>query len=250
MIKTLSGKVALITGAGTGIGRATALLLARKGTKIIVNYSKSRSEAEQTVADIARIDSESFAVKADVSVDEEVRSMVAETLARYGRIDILVNNAGMTKRVLYENLEELTVDNWNRVFAVNALGTFLCSRAVVPVMRKQDGGQIVNVSSVAGIRGQGSSIAYSASKAAVISITQAFAVSQAPQIRVNAVAPGVVETRWIEGMEEFSEPNKKATPLGRLATPEDVAQAIYSLAANEFITGQVLVVDGGRTLKL
>jgi 3-oxoacyl-[acyl-carrier protein] reductase len=130
----------------------------------------------------------------------------------------------------------------------NLKGAFFCCRAVIPVMRSRDGGQIVNVSSISGFTGQGSCIAYAASKAALINMTRALAVSQAPHIRVNAVAPGVVETRWISGMENFTDQHRRATPLKRVAYPEDVAIAIFGLVINEFITGHTVVVDGGRML--
>lgn len=242
------GKVALITGGGTGIGRATSRLLAQEGANIAVNYSRSKADAEQTVQEIRELDRQAIAVEADVSDERQVASMIDRVVDEFGQLDILVNNAGCTKRVPYEDLAGMTVELWDRIMAVNARGTFLCSRAAIGAMKRNGGGQIVNVSSISGYTGQGSCIAYAASKAAIINITRAMAVSQAPEIRVNAVAPGVVETRWIEGLEEFSEPHRLATPLKRLATPEDVALAIYGLAINDFITGKTLVVDGGRTL--
>ena len=249
MTKPFADQVALVTGGGTGIGRATSLMLGREGANVAVNYSKSRCDAEQTVDQLTAENAEGVALQADVSDDGEVRRLVDQVVERFGRLDILVNNAGVTQLVPYSELEDMTVDLWDRIMAVNARGTFLCSRAAIGAMRESGGGQIINVSSITAYTGQGSCIAYAASKAAIVNITQALAFSQAPEIRVNGVAPGVVETRWIEGLEEFTEPHRQATPLQRLATPEDVAQTIYGLAINEYITGQTIMVEGGRMLQ-
>ena len=242
------GQVALVTGGGTGIGEATCLMFAREGAAVAVNYSRSQSEAEAVVGEIEKAGGRAIAVKADVADDGQVCAMVDAVVETLGRLDILVNNAGTTERVPYTDLDGMTEQAWDRIMAVNAKGTFLCSRAAIKAMQKQGSGQIINTTSVSAYTGQGSCIAYSASKAAIINITRALAVSQAPAIRVNAVSPGVVETRWIEGMEEFADPHREATPMKRLATPEDIALAIFGLAINEFITGKTLVVDGGRTL--
>jgi 3-oxoacyl-[acyl-carrier protein] reductase len=241
-------QVALVTGGGTGIGAATSLMFAEEGAAVAVNYSRSRSEAEAVVASIEAAGGRAMVVKADVSDDDQVCAMVDEVVATLGRLDILVNNAGTTERVPYTDLDGMTDLAWDRIMAVNAKGTFLCSRAAIKAMKHQGSGQIINTTSISAYTGQGSCIAYSASKAAIINITRALAVSHAPDIRVNAVAPGVVKTRWIEGMEEFTEPHREATPMKRLATPEDVALAVFGLAVNEFITGKTLVVDGGRSL--
>ena len=243
-----SEQVALVTGGGTGIGEATCLMFAEEGAAVVVNYSRSRAEAEAVVANIEKAGGRAVALQADVSEDDQVSTMVDEAVATFGRLDILVNNAGITDRVQYTDLDGMTEQAWDRIMAVNAKGTFLCSRAAIKAMKKQGSGQIINTTSISAYTGQGSCMAYSASKAAIINITRALAISQAPDIRVNAVAPGVVETRWIEGMEEFTEPHREATPMKRLATPEDVALAIFGLAVNEFITGKTLVVDGGRSL--
>ena len=241
-------QVALVTGGGTGIGEATCLMFAEEGAAVAVNYSRSKTEAEAVVAKIESSGGRAVAVQADVSDNGQVCAMVDEVMATFGRLDIVVNNGGTTERVQYTDLDGMTEQAWDRIMAVNAKGTFLCSRAAIKVMKEQGSGQIINTTSISAYTGQGSCIAYSASKAAIINITRALAISQAPQIRVNAVAPGVVETRWIEGMEEFTEPHREATPMKRLATPKDVALAIFGLAVNEFITGKTLVVDGGRSL--
>ncbi|MCA9200599.1 MAG: SDR family oxidoreductase [Planctomycetales bacterium] len=245
----LANQVALITGGGTGIGRATALLFAEEGAAVAVNYSKSRSEAEQTVAEIQAAGGTAIAVQANVADDRQVRRMCEQVYAEFSRLDQLVNNAATTSFVSATDLDAMDEEKWDSVLNVNVKGLFYVSRAAIQQMRKGGGGHIVNVSSIAAYTGQGSSIAYSASKAAVLNMTKAMAFSQAPDVRINAVAPGVVETRWIAGWEKFTDPHKQLTPLQRHATPEDVALAIFGLAINPFITGKSLVVDGGRTLR-
>jgi len=159
-----------------------------------------------------------------------------------------VNNAGTTFFVEHADLDALTEEMWDRMLAVNLKGVFFCCRAAVRVMRQERLGRIVNVASVAGLTGRGSSIGYCASKAGVISVTKSLALALAPEILVNAVAPGFVETRWTAGRDEFRARNLAATPLDRVAEPEDVADAILYLAKTDFVTGQVLTVDGGRTI--
>ena len=244
----LNGKVALVTGGGTGIGKATSLLFARKGADVAVNFSRSRSDAEDTVSEIRQLGSQAIAVCADISNDDAVRSMVGKVVRTLGRLDILVNNAATTTFVLPRDLEGMTEDLWDEILDVNVKGTFFCSRAAIAAMRSQDGGHIVNVSSDSAFTGRGSSIAYTASKAAIINMTLALAISQAPEIRVNAVAPGVVETRWIDKIRPLADEARRKNPLQRLAGPNDIAEAILSLVVNDFITGHTLVVNGGATL--
>lgn len=240
----------VITGGGTGIGRASALAFARRGANVVVNYSRSQAEAEGTAGEITALGRRALAIRADVSDDAAVRRMMERTVVELGSIDVLINNAGMTHNVPYDQLDELTEEKWNDIFAVNVKGTFFCSRAAIAQMRQQSGGQIINVSSIAATTARGSSIAYAASKAAISNMTKALALSEAPRIRVNAVAPGVVRTRWVADWEQYTEAHREATPLGRLAEPADVAGAIVSLAEAEFITGEVLAVDGGRLLNV
>ncbi|MEW9669422.1 SDR family NAD(P)-dependent oxidoreductase [Ammoniphilus sp. 3BR4] len=241
----LSGKVALITGAATGIGRAVALRLAREGVHITINYSRSEKEAQQTQKEIDAYGVLSFLSKADVSDDAAVRLMVEETVAKFGRLDILINNAGVTNFVEHHDLEGLKEEYWDRAMNVNVKGMFQCCRAAAPELRKQKG-CIINITSIAGMTGLGSSIAYAASKAAAISVTKSLARVMAPEVRVNSISPGIVQTRWVEGQEEHINHLAHGTPLGRIATPEDVSEVAYSLIAHShFVTGQNIVVDGG-----
>ena len=246
----MDGKTALITGGGTGIGRATALLLAEEGADIAVNYSRSEREAGETAGDIEKMGRRSITVKADVSDESAVNAMFDTVARSLGGLDILINNAGRTRFVPIRDLDAVTEADWDDIFSVNVKGAFYCSRSAIRLMRKRGGGQIVNVTSISGYLGQGSCIPYSVSKGALINLTKALAVSQAPDIRVNAVAPGVVLTRWVADFDEsFNRKHREETPLGRLAGPEDVAVAIYGLLISDFVTGKTLIVDGGRTLK-
>jgi 3-oxoacyl-[acyl-carrier protein] reductase len=244
----LEGTVALVTGGGTGIGRATGLLLAKEGAAVAVNYSRSEADAEATAAEIRAAGGRAMTSRADVSDDAAVEAMIQGVVKEWGRLDVLVNNAGMTYFVEHADLDALTEEMWDRMLAVNLKGVFFCCRAAARVMRQERSGRIVNVTSVAGLTGRGSSIGYCASKAGVISVTKSLAMALAPEILVNAVAPGFVESRWTAGKDQFRARSLAGTPLERVALPEDVADAILYLAKTDFVTGQVLTVDGGRTL--
>jgi len=243
-----NGKVCLITGGGTGIGRATALLLARNGADVAVNYSRSEAEAQKTVEAIEKLGRRALKVQADVADNRAVTSMLNTVLQRLGRLDILVNNAGWTRFIDFKDLDAVDDETWDRTMAVNVKGPFYCARAAAEPMRKAGAGVIVNVSSLAGILARGSSIPYAASKSALNIVTRALARVLAPTIRVNAVAPGVVDTRWIKDQKAFVRSAQLQTPMRRIADPDDIAQAILSLiAGNDFITGQIMIVDGGMT---
>ncbi|MHB8074390.1 SDR family NAD(P)-dependent oxidoreductase [Desulfosporosinus fructosivorans] len=242
----LQGKIALITGGGTGIGRAIALLLARSGVHIALNFSRSEEDALKTCQEIKDLGVRCLIYKADVSKDAQVRSMVSQVMADYGQLDILVNNAGMTHFVEHVDLEGMKEEYWDDILGVNVKGLFFCCRAVASELKKSRG-CIVNIASIAGLTGLGSSIAYAASKAAGISVTKSLARALAPEIRVNAVAPGIVQTRWVDGKEDHIARLAAGTPLGRVAGPEDIAEVVYSLIAHAgFVTGQTIVVDGGN----
>lgn len=244
----LNGKVALITGGGTGIGREIGLAFAREGASIAVNYSRSEKEAFLTLQDILKLDVKAITIKADVSQDSQVREMVNEVIRQFGRLDILVNSAGTTTFVEPSDLEGLTEELWDKALAVNLKGTFFCCRAVVPAMKSNDGGSIINISSIAGTTGIGSSMAYSASKAGVICLTKSLARTLAPEIRVNTIAPGFVDTRWTADWPEFRKMHEQATPLKRVAVPGDIAESALFLVHSDFMTGQVIVVDGGKSM--
>lgn len=249
----LKGTVAVVTGGGTGIGRAVAESLARRGAAaIVINYSRSRAEAKQTAAALIALGTQGIAFRADVSRDTEVRHMVSETIARFGRLDVLVNNAGATRHIPLADLDGLTADVWREVLSTNLMGTFYCSRACGPELRKARGA-IVNVASVAGYRASGSSIAYGVSKAAVLQLTRGLAIALAPEVRVNAIAPGAVATRWFRQVDpvraaEVERATAAATPLHDIAMPIHCAQAVIGLLESDFVTGEVITVDGGKHL--
>ncbi|MEK7204332.1 MAG: glucose 1-dehydrogenase, partial [candidate division NC10 bacterium] len=247
----LEGKVAIVTGAAVGIGRAIAIACGREGAKVVVNYSKSRQEAERTADLVRQGGGDPLLVQADVARDQQVRAMVAQTLDRFGRVDLLVNNAGITAFVPFSDLEGLTDEIWDRLFGVNVKGTFFCCRAVAGPMRRQGHGRIINISSVAGLQPQGSSMAYCASKAAVVHLSKCLARTLGPEIRVNVIAPGfIADTRWNEGrpdLEATTEKQRQAAALKRVGTSEDIVDAALYLATGaDFMTGAVLIVDGGR----
>ena len=243
----LTGKVALVTGGGTGIGRATSLALAAEGAAVAVNYSRSRGDADETAAEIASRGGRGIAVACDVSDEPAVESMVRRVVAELGRLDVLVNNAGTTRFIEHKNLDALTAEVWDRILAVNVKGTFFCVRAAARAMT--DGGRIINIGSVAGLRGNGSSIAYAASKGAIHTMTLSLARALAPSITVNAIAPGLIETRWQHGHETENAARAARFPARRIGRPEDIAQMALAFAtADDFLTGQVIVVDGGAGL--
>lgn len=241
-------KVALVTGSATGIGRACALHFARRGLAVAVNYSRSEAEAEETAAEVRQLGVPAIVCRANVADDPAVREMVARCQKELGGLDVLVNNAATTHFIDHKELDALTDAVWDEIFAVNVKGTFYCCRAAMPLLCERRG-CIVNVSSVAGLQGHGSSIPYAASKAAVNCLTKSLARAFGPKVRVNAVAPGPVLTRWLAGHTDHVERSLQATPLARAATPDDIAGAVVFLALDAtLMTGQVMVVDGGRTM--
>lgn len=243
------GKVALVTGGGTGIGRATALQLAAEGAAVAINYSHSNQEAEDTAAQINSMGTSSIVIQTDVSQESQVRSMIATVVEKLGGIDLLVNNAGCTRAVLPTDLKGVIEEDFDQIFAVNVKGVFFCSRTAIPEMERRGHGHIINVASIAGITGLGSSLVYAASKAAVINLTRGMAHGQAPKVQINSVSPGMVDTRWHATMgDAMMKKNVEATPMGRAALADDVATAIIGLFRSTYITGTNLVVDGGRTI--
>jgi 3-oxoacyl-[acyl-carrier protein] reductase len=244
----LADKVALITGGGTGMGRATALLFAREGASVAVNYSRSRDEAEEVVAQIRGGGGKAIAIQADVANETEVTAMVRRVHEEFGRLDALINNAGWTQRVAHDKLEELTDEIWNKTLDVNLRGVFYCTRAAARLLRKQESASVVNNASIAALTGAGSSIIYAAAKGAVVTMTMSLARALAPEIRVNAIAPGFVRTQFANWPAEMYEKAVEKIPLRRLPTVEDIANAmLYLVADARSTTGEMLLVDGGIT---
>jgi 3-oxoacyl-[acyl-carrier protein] reductase len=246
---TTKRPVALVTGGGTGVGRAAVLRLAARGYDVVVNYSRSVDEAEST-AELARQQGvEALALPSNVARDDEVRQMVAQCQAKWGGLDVVVNNAATTHFIPLNDLQAVTEEVWNEILDVNLKGAFYVSRATIPLLKRRGGGSIVNVASVAGIAGTGSSIAYAASKGALITMTKSLAKAFAPEIRVNAVCPGVIISRWLRDHPEMIDAALRVTPLERASTPEDIAEVISFLACDAgMMTGQAIIVDGGRTM--
>ncbi|GHO85730.1 SDR family NAD(P)-dependent oxidoreductase [Dictyobacter formicarum] len=244
----LTNKVVLVTGGGTGIGRATSIALAQRRAIVIVNYSRSQAEADETVQTIKEAGGRAIAIRADVARDEEVRSMVEQITQQFGTIDLLVNNASITRHIPMNDLESATEEVWDELYGINVKGMFYCARAVAPLMKQKKQGAIVNVGSIAGLSGAGSSLPYAVSKAAVHGLTKSLARALAPEIRVNSVAPGAVATRWWAGREEQMQRLSSNLLLQRIATPEDIAHMICSALEQEIMTGQIITVDSGQTL--
>jgi 3-oxoacyl-[acyl-carrier protein] reductase len=246
--------VAIVTGGGTGVGRATVLQLSRLGFRVVLNYSRSRSEAESTVAELQAAGGQAVCLQADVAVDSDCRRIAALALETFGRIDVLVNCAGTTEFISFPDLESVSTETWDRLFRVNVTGAFQCARAVAEPMRRTGGGMIINVSSVAAQLGQGSSIPYCCSKAALDNLTISLARTLAPEIRVNGVAPGFIAGRWTQdGLgERYStvvSAWEKSLPLKRVCQPEDIADGIVSLiTGSRLVTGQTLTIDGGMMI--
>ncbi len=247
-------KVAIVTGGGTGVGRATSLALARLGYNVVVNYSRSRDEAEATAKDTAEIGVRALAYQADVADDVACRAMVAFAIESLGRVDVLINCAGTTNFIPFNDLDAVTDEIWDRLCKVNVVGAFHCARAVRGPMLAAGGGVIINVSSVAAQLGQGSSIPYCCTKAALDNLTVSLARTLAPQIRVNGIAPGFIDGRWTQAglgskFDAIQQAYEQTLPLGRVCQPEDIADAIVSLiTGSSLITGQTLTVDAGMMI--
>jgi ketoreductase RED2 len=240
----LDGKVAIVTGSSSGIGEATARRLADLGAKVVVNSSSS-VEAGKAVA--ASLPTESLYVQADISDQPQGHDLILRTVDRFGRIDILVNNAGWTTRIAHTDLDALTDEIFRKTFEVNVFGTWWLTKAAMPYLRESPDGNVVTITSIAGLRPIGSSIAYAMSKAALNHMTALLAKACGP-VRVNAVAPGLVATPWTSQWEDQHAAIAATAPLHRSATPEDCAEAVIGLIRSTYVTGHVVVVDGGTTL--
>jgi len=249
--KRLQGKIALVTGASRGIGRAIAKLFAEEGAKVVINYSRSEKEAASLAEEIKQQGGEALLVKADVSQAQEVKEMIKKVADEFGRIDILVNNAGI---LIQSPFLESTEDMWDTMMAVNLKGSYLCAKEVAPLMLKQKSGKIINISSVSGLAQKSAlgNVPYAASKAGVIGLTRSLAVNLGPTINVNAICPGLVETDMSASLppERRRIPVEEA-PLQRIGRPEEIASAALFLASEEsdFITGEAITVSGGRGMR-
>jgi 3-oxoacyl-[acyl-carrier protein] reductase len=247
---TQEKRVALVTGASTGIGRAAAVALAEAGYDVTINYSRSEMAACETASFAQAKGAKTLLFQADVSDDPAVRRMLAAVEKEFGRLDALVNNAGTTTNVKPADFEAMTAEEWDRVFAVNVRGMFQVTRSAAPLLKAAHG-SVVNTASIVGLRPGPQPLPYAASKAAVVSLTKLLALNLAPDVRVNAVAPGWMEGDWMKRMladryEDLMARRAKSTPLRRCATAEDVAEVIVSLiTGNRFVNGEIIVIDGG-----
>jgi ketoreductase RED2 len=241
----LEGKVALVTGASSGIGAACARMLTDAGAVVVVNSSTSVEAGSALAAELAG----ASYVQADISDEAQAVALVDSAVARHGRLDILVNNAGTTAVIPHPDLKAATSDVWRRIFGVNVIGTWQVTVAAVPHLKASGDGAVVNVSSLAGHRPVGSSIPYAASKAALSHMTVLLANVLGPEVRVNAVAPGLVDTPWTADWDDVRAFVKAQAPLGRTGTPEDIADVILSLITARYVTGEVVQIDGGLHLR-
>ncbi len=248
MAAELAGKVAIVTGASRGIGRATAIALAAAGAQVVVNYARSSTAADEVVAEIVAAGGSAIALQADVSDADQVEALVQATLDKWGRVDVLVNNAGITRDTL---LLRMKLEDWQAVMDLNLTGVFLCTRAVSKIMLKQRSGRIINIASVAGLMGNPGQANYSAAKAGVVGFTKTVAKELASRgVTVNAVAPGFIKTDMTEDLPNTEE-ILKHIPLGRYGEAAEVAGLIRFLAADPaaaYMTGQVLTIDGGMVM--
>lgn len=247
----IDGKAAVVTGASRGVGRATALDLAEGGCSVLVNYSKSKDEAEAVVEEVRAHGVKATAYQGNVADDAACRGMMETAAKEFGRLDILVNNAGTTRFIPHGDMEAATDEVWDTLMAVNVKGPFNCVRAARSFMEQAGEGEVVNISSVAGVAGMGSSIPYCASKAALNTLTVTLARTLGPKIRVNAVAPGAIEGEWLqkglgENYDKFMDASRQRAVLHRVCKPEDVSAAVMAfITGSDLVTGQVMLCDGG-----
>ena len=255
-MKDLKGKVAIVTGSSSGVGAATAQLLASLGCNLVINYNSNSAGADAVASECECRGVETLTIRANIASDADCRVLADQARQKWGRIDILVNNAGTTKFMHHANLDGLSAEDFQKIYGVNVIGAYQMVRAVSDQMKSQaSGGAIVNVASIAGVAGIGSSIAYAASKGAMITMTLSLARVLGPSIRVNVVCPGFIEGEWLkeglgeEGYKRAYEAAKEGAPLGVTATADTVADSIlYFITGPQVVTGESIIVDGGRHL--
>jgi 3-oxoacyl-[acyl-carrier protein] reductase len=248
----LENAVCIVTGAGTGTGAACATQLAAKGCRVLVNYSRSEQDAQDVVNKCIAAGSDAIAVRGDVAKDADCRALAQAAIDKWGQIDALINNAGITKFAPATDLEALDAEDFQNIYAVNVIGPYQLIRACAPAIKARGSGAIVNMSSLSGVRGVGSSTAYIASKGALNAMTLALARALAPEIRVNAVCPGLIDTRWhsarfnAEDYAKFKAGYEKTVPLQKAASADEVAEvAVWLLEGAALVTGETILVDGG-----
>ena len=251
----MTRKVCVVTGSSSGIGASTARLYAGNGWNVVINCSRDEAPAQEVAGECRALGAEALVVRADVSDDAQCREMAAEVEAVWGRADVLVNNAGTTKFVALKDLDGLSADDFQRIYSVNVIGAFQMTRAFAPLLRKNLGAGVVNISSIASFMGTGSSIAYMASKGALNAMTAGLARALGPEIRVNGIAPGLVETPWMQqglGTERYAatvQAYQGRAVLDAVLSPDDVAEAAWWLGAGaQKTTGEVLLLDAGFRL--
>jgi len=243
--RRFEGQVVIVTGSSSGIGEATAHLFGELGAHVVVNSSSSREAG----IDVARSLSSGLYVQADVSDAAQSAALVEETIDRFGRLDVLVNNAGFTQVIPHHDLDAVSDDLFRKILEINVIGPFRLTKLALPHLRRDGGGSVVNVSSIAGVRPTGSCIPYAASKAALNHLTQLLANVCGPEVRINAVAPGLVKTPWTDDWGPIHDAMETLAPLGRSGMPAEIASVIVDLCESSYLTGQVLLVDGGMSLR-
>jgi ketoreductase RED2 len=241
----LDGKVALVTGSTSGIGRAIAQRLSDEGARVVVNSVRSVDEGEDFAASLPQ----ALYAQGDVSDPEAARALVTSAVEHFGRLDILVNNAGTTQRIPHSDLDAVTADLFRHTLDVNVVGPWNVTQAAAPHLKDGDGGQVVNISSLAGVRPTGSSVPYATSKAALNHLTVLLANVLGPEVRVNAIAPGLIATPWTAEWEDLHRAVESMAPLQRVGTPEDIAEVCIGIVRSTYMTGEVIVADGGIHLK-
>ncbi len=243
MSGSLEGKVAVVTGSSSGIGEAIARLFAEEGCSIVVNSSSSVEAGQEVASSLP----DAIYAQADIADEEQAKSLVEAAIDKWGRLDVLVNNAGATRVIPHDDLDAVTAEDWDRILKVNIVGTWFVTRAAAAALKESEG-SVVNISSVAGVRPGGSCIPYAVSKAGLNHMTRLLAKVLGPEVRVNAVAPGLIDTPWTADWDAVRAAVRERTPLGRSGTPEDIARATLLLTLSPYSTGDVVVVDGGMHL--